>query len=151
MVEVSQRMAAQDSEQSEESKQKEASRNVSLFFGFRSVGSVMVAYLGGWMLTIFTKQTGINPSFVNASAACPFSTSSALSPLRSVFAIFSACPLVIAAASFFLEEDRVVIETNELIAKTKKQVGLLAGFVLKPDIYMPILFILSYTMMPTCS
>lgn len=41
----------------EEEASKEASKNVSLFFGVRSAGVLITAYLGGVLLEIMDKHT----------------------------------------------------------------------------------------------
>ncbi|KAL4449702.1 hypothetical protein ABPG74_008075 [Tetrahymena malaccensis] len=123
VVEISQKRAKANSDWSEEQQQAEAAKNVSLFFGIRSCGALVVAYLGGHLLEVFSKYT--------------------------IFAITSCFPLMIVISSFFLDEDKTINNTT-LVETTKYQIRQFWVFICKPEIYKPILYILAFMMMP-CS
>lgn len=56
IVEVSQKKAKLYNMTDEEAT-KEASKNVSLFFGIKSAGVLVTAYMGGYLLEIMDKHT----------------------------------------------------------------------------------------------
>ena len=103
-------------------KEDQASQNVSLFFGVRSVVVLLTAYTSGLLLEIVSKQT--------------------------VFFITACFPMLLFLASALLKERRV--EKHEK-PKVAEQLSQIIGFVKRPDIFSPIAFIFLFMVIPTTS
>ncbi|EGR28400.1 hypothetical protein IMG5_176320, partial [Ichthyophthirius multifiliis] len=100
-------------------KQSEASQNVSLFFGIRSLGTLISAYFSGFLLQIFL----------------PFT----------VFAITSIFPLFLFIGSLFLKEKSY---QNQQTFQ-KEQLFQFFRFLKKPFIIKPLIFILIFMIPPS--
>eukprot|EP01017_Pseudomicrothorax_dubius_P037798 TRINITY_DN5588_c0_g2_i2.p1 TRINITY_DN5588_c0_g2~~TRINITY_DN5588_c0_g2_i2.p1 ORF type:complete len:499 (+),score=108.74 TRINITY_DN5588_c0_g2_i2:166-1662(+) len=133
---------------SDEEKQGEASKNVSLFFSVRSFGYLLTTYTGGVLLEIF--------------------------PKREIFTITSLFPLALAAIAWTLPEKAISrvpsaeyakvphedTETAPLadaqprdsgVASPRKNIKRVLAFIRLPQLWKPILFIFVFQMTPSPS
>lgn len=110
-------------EQSQESGLPEqASKNVSLFFGVRSVGVMLTAYTSGLLLELVRKQT--------------------------VFYITATFPVLLFLASALLNERKVEKAERPRVGNQLKQI---VTFVKTPAICAPIAFVFLFMVIPTTS
>jgi predicted MFS family arabinose efflux permease len=96
---------------------------VSIFFGIRVSGTIVVAWASGAILMVLHK--------------------------RYVFCITAIFPLLLCFASFLLSEQRYVYSTDQLDAGA--QLHELRQFLYRKEIGLPVLFMFLFMMMPTAA
>jgi len=101
---------------------EQASKNVSLFFGVRSVGVLLTAYTSGLLLQLVRKQT--------------------------VFYITATFPVLLFLASALLNERRVEVVDRPKVGNQLRQI---VAFVKTPSICAPIGFVFLFMVIPTTS
>ncbi|CAK76688.1 unnamed protein product (macronuclear) [Paramecium tetraurelia] len=122
-------VAAQASrEQRQNNFQHGASRNVSIFFGVRAVGSLLSAYSSGALLHYFTYQQ--------------------------IFMITSIFPMILVFVSFFYQEQKIDVNSldqNDRKNNTTQCLKDFWQFFKNPLIYKPVMLIFAFMMAPSSS
>lgn len=157
---------------SEEQKQAEASKNVSLFFGVKYMGVLATAYLGGLLLNYVDKRSifmfaGLLPLFVAFAGAFIMnekkrSKNEIVKDHKSVE--YHDLPDIskedvgtvlncLEDQCFFIEEggEELRSELNFQVDSSMTNFRIIADFVKKPVILRPIVFLLLFMITPSCS
>lgn len=118
------------SNESEEKKQANASKNVSLFFGVRSIGVLLTAYSGGLLLEFISKQTSFQSIIFISNL---------------VFIITAMIPLTLSLISLTLKERPKLPNENS----RTDNISLVFKFLKQPQIMRPLIFIFLFMATPS--